>query len=104
MPRPTMVTSRPPGSRWRLLPRLELCSSCAAFFKILCLFDDPQAPGLGPGVESGDEPAEGQGCLGRVAEPLGDHGWPEGQAWGAVHADCGRYGGHEGAFRLVRGS
>jgi hypothetical protein len=104
MPRPKMATTRPPGSRWRLPPRLELCSPRAAFFDILRLFNDPQAPGLGPGAGPDDEPAEGQGCLGRVAEPHGDHGWLEGQAWGAVHADWGRYGGHEGAYRLVRGS
>jgi hypothetical protein len=50
MPRPKMATSRPPGSRWRLPPRLELCSPRAAFFDILRLFNDPQVPGLGPGA------------------------------------------------------
>jgi len=34
-----------------------------------------------------DEPAQGQGCLGRVAEPFGDRGCPHGQYRGAVDAD-----------------
>jgi hypothetical protein len=34
-----------------------------------------------------DEPAQGQGCLGRVAEPFGDHRCPQCQYRGAVDAD-----------------
>ena len=64
MPRPTMATGRPPDSRWRLPPRPELCSPRAAYFNILRFFDDPQAPGLGPGTGSGGEPAEGRAVSG----------------------------------------
>jgi hypothetical protein len=41
-------------------------------------------------ASAGDEPAEGQGGLGRVAEALGDHGRPQRQHRGAVDAKHGR--------------
>ena len=47
-----------------------------AFLGFLFLVADPQPPGLGAGAETRDEPAEGQGRLGWVAEPLGDYGGP----------------------------
>jgi len=51
------------------------------------LSGSPSGGLFGAGAGPGDEPPEGQGRLGRVAEPLGDHGWPEGQDWGAVDAN-----------------
>jgi hypothetical protein len=75
------------------------------FLRILLLVVDPQAAVLGAGAGPGDEPAEGQGCLRRVAEPFGDHSCPQGQYRGAVDADWEEWGGHGlGAYRLAWGS
>jgi len=60
----------------RLPPELQFSHPCAALFGLLRRFDNPRTPGLGKGAGPRDEPAEGQGCLGRVAEALGDHGCP----------------------------
>lgn len=54
----------------------------------------PSRRALAAALDPGDEPAEGQRGLGRVAVPLGEHGCPEGQDGGAVDADRGRCGGH----------
>jgi hypothetical protein len=41
--------------------------SGVAFFGLVRLVNNPVTPGLGAGAGPGDEPAEGQGGLGRVA-------------------------------------
>ena len=48
---------------------------------------------LGAGAGPRDEPAEIQRGVGRVTEPVRDHGCPEGQDRRAVDLDGG-YGGH----------
>jgi hypothetical protein len=59
------------------------------FLGFVFLVNDPEALGFGAGAGPGDEPAKGQGSLRRVAEPLHDHGCPQGQNRGAVDADRG---------------
>ena len=57
-----------------------------AFLGVPLLVTNAQPVGLGAGAGPGDEPAEGQGHLGRVAQSLGDHGCPQGQDRGVVRA------------------
>ena len=79
----------PPEPADRLPLRIQLCHSRVAFFGVLLLVADPQPPGLGAGAGPGDVPAEGQGCLGRIAQPLGDHGCPQRQHRRTVYLNAG---------------
>lgn len=69
--------------------RLQFRRHCMTFLGLLLLVDDTQAPRLGASAGPGDETTEGQGCLRRVAETLGDHSGPQGEDRGAVDADRG---------------
>jgi type III restriction enzyme len=81
----------------------QLRGPCVAFLGVLLLVTDAQPPGLCAGAGPGDEPAECQGSVRRVAQLLGHHGRPERQDGGAIDADRGRCGGHRrGPYRLAR--
>src|SRR5208282_6493177 len=65
--RPAARTHVSPEQADRLPPGLQPCGPRMAFFGLLRRFDDPQPPGLGAGAGPGDEPAEGERSLGRMA-------------------------------------
>jgi len=70
--------------------RLQVRRPPPAFLCVDLLVVEPDTAGFGASAGARHEPAEGQRGLGRVAEPLGDHGCPEGQDRGSVDADRGR--------------
>ena len=74
---PMRACRHPPHAAFhRLPPGLQLRRPRVAFLGVLLFVADAQPPGLGAHTGPDDEPAEGQGCLRRVAEAIGDHGCP----------------------------
>lgn len=78
------LAAKPPD---RLAMGFQLRRPHAAFFSLLCLFDDPKPPGLGAGTGPGDKAAKRQRGLLGVVQAFGHYRSPQGQHRGSVHAD-----------------